>query len=195
MLFVLLLSWMAYYVVHSLLAAQAVKDRVARRFPRFMPWYRLFFNLVSILGIGGILLIPTHHAPLLWDNPLAVRYLGWGLAGAGAFMVLWVFRGYDSREFFGWPPTLEAASNGPLLTQGWHKWVRHPLYTGGIVFLLGYLLIAPTLGRAITVGCGLLYLYIGTLFEERKLMRTYGDAYTRYKARTPMLIPGWKRPD
>jgi len=29
-------------------------------------------------------------------------------------------------------------------------------------------------------------------FEERKLLREFGQAYTNYKASTPMLIPGLK---
>jgi protein-S-isoprenylcysteine O-methyltransferase Ste14 len=31
---------------------------------------------------------------------------------------------------------------------------------------------------------------VGAFFEERKLEREFGAAYTEYKAATPMLIPG-----
>lgn len=184
----LLLAWLLYYVLHSVLAAQSVKDRCARLWPGIMPWYRLLFNLISIAGLGLILLIPTGPAHLLWASPFWQKGLGYGLMALGGLAVLIVFRGYDSREFFGWPPQKEAAEMA-LLTGGWHRYVRHPLYTGGIIVLIGYLLAAPTIAHAITVGCGLLYLYVGTLFEERKLVRQFGEAYRQYQQQTPMLIP------
>jgi protein-S-isoprenylcysteine O-methyltransferase Ste14 len=34
-----------------------------------------------------------------------------------------------------------------------------------------------------------LYIIIGAYFEERKLLRDFGDAYAGYKRKTPMLIP------
>jgi protein-S-isoprenylcysteine O-methyltransferase Ste14 len=34
-----------------------------------------------------------------------------------------------------------------------------------------------------------IYLWVGTLFEERKLIKAYGAAYEEYMQRTPMLIP------
>jgi len=37
------------------------------------------------------------------------------------------------------------------------------------------------------------YILIGVRYEERKLRREFGQPYADYSARTPMLIPGWKR--
>jgi protein-S-isoprenylcysteine O-methyltransferase Ste14 len=36
------------------------------------------------------------------------------------------------------------------------------------------------------------YIIVGAIFEERKLKREFGQAYEKYKADTPMLIPGVK---
>ena len=35
-----------------------------------------------------------------------------------------------------------------------------------------------------------LYVLVGIIFEERKLLREYGQDYANYRAVTPMLIPG-----
>jgi protein-S-isoprenylcysteine O-methyltransferase Ste14 len=35
-----------------------------------------------------------------------------------------------------------------------------------------------------------IYIIVGAIFEERKLKRIFGQAYEKYKAETPMLIPG-----
>jgi protein-S-isoprenylcysteine O-methyltransferase Ste14 len=35
-----------------------------------------------------------------------------------------------------------------------------------------------------------IYILIGTYFEERKLLREFGEEYAKYRQNTPMLIPG-----
>jgi hypothetical protein len=46
-------------------------------------------------------------------------------------------------------------------------------------------------GQSLTVYLGAtIYILIGAYFEEKKLVGEFGDAYTDYKRRTPMLIPG-----
>ena len=37
-----------------------------------------------------------------------------------------------------------------------------------------------------------LYVLIGAYFEERKLLRNFGESYADYKQKTPFLIPGLK---
>jgi len=69
--------------------------------------------------------------------------------------------------------------------------VRHPLYTAGLIFI--WLLTEMTVNRlALNIGLSL-YLVIGALYEERKLVLEFGQAYQEYRERTPMLIP-WRKP-
>jgi len=35
-----------------------------------------------------------------------------------------------------------------------------------------------------------IYVLVGAYFEERKLLRDFGEAYAEYKRKTPMLVPG-----
>jgi protein-S-isoprenylcysteine O-methyltransferase Ste14 len=37
-----------------------------------------------------------------------------------------------------------------------------------------------------------IYVLVGIYFEERKLLREFGDAYAQYRSMTPMLLPGTK---
>ena len=74
-------------------------------------------------------------------------------------------------------------------TRGLHAYTRHPLYFGTIIFLLGYLLYAARLSSAVIVGVAFLYLYVGTLLEEKKLIAQFGEAYLQYKKEVKMLIP------
>jgi len=37
-----------------------------------------------------------------------------------------------------------------------------------------------------------LYILVGVYFEERKLLREFGQEYAEYRSITPMLIPGMR---
>lgn len=50
----------------------------------------------------------------------------------------------------------------------------------------------PVNRLALNIGLSL-YLVIGALYEERKLVLEFGQAYQEYRERTPMLIP-WRKP-
>ena len=81
------------------------------------------------------------------------------------------------------------------MLKGLYRWVRHPLYTAGLVFIwltpvMTVNLLAMNLGLTI-------YIVLGAMFEERKLLHEFGQAYADYQRRTPMLIPGsvWRSDD
>jgi len=74
-----------------------------------------------------------------------------------------------------------------MVTNGLYRYVRHPLYTAGLVIiwlipLMTYNLLALILGLTI-------YIFVGAYFEERKLLLEFGDVYAEYRQRTPMLVP------
>ncbi len=76
----------------------------------------------------------------------------------------------------------------PLVTDGLHRFVRHPLYLGAYMIIWGGAVSDFGLATAVW---GSLYLFIGTRHEERSLSALYGEAYADYKRRVPAIIP-WK---
>ena len=63
----LLASWLLYFAVHSLLASLRLKAWAAAHVPAVMPWFRLIYNLIAVLGLLPIfyllLFCPT---PIVW---------------------------------------------------------------------------------------------------------------------------------
>ena len=65
--------------------------------------------------------------------------------------------------------------------------MRHPLYTAGLLFL--WLTPGMSLNSLTLYIASSLYILVGAYFEERKLLREFGQAYAEYQKQTPMIIP------
>jgi protein-S-isoprenylcysteine O-methyltransferase Ste14 len=83
-----------------------------------------------------------------------------------------------------WKPSLA------IVTGGVFRWLRNPMYVGGILILVGLaILLASDWMLVMTIVVALI-LHIGVVKrEERYLEAKFGDAYRRYKAAVPRY--GW----
>jgi methanethiol S-methyltransferase len=187
----LLILWGVYFFLHSLFARPWFKERFARRLPWLMPHYRLLYSLGSVVGLIGILFYNAiiSHGRLLPPDGL-YRYLGLMLTTAGVLVIRQAFRIYSFQEFFGLKPQAESKAIGQRLqTEGILGRVRHPLYAGTLLIVLGFWLYIPTWANLITTAVVVVYIFIGIRLEERDLERQFGSAYREYKQQVPMLIP------
>jgi protein-S-isoprenylcysteine O-methyltransferase Ste14 len=188
----ILLAVVAYGVIHSLLASLQAKAQARRWFgPLADRWFRLFFNLVATLTLLPILVLPI----LLIDKelyriPSPWRILSLSLQALAVVALLVGVKQTGATAFIGLRQLMLPEDTTPprLVTGGLYRYVRHPLYTAGLLFIwlfpvMTWNLLALNLG--ITA-----YVVIGAYFEERKLLREFGPQYTEYKRKTPMLIPG-----
>jgi methanethiol S-methyltransferase len=76
-----------------------------------------------------------------------------------------------------------------LKINGIHRFVRHPLYSGTILFVWGLFFVFPFLNNLIAASLLTLYVLIGIIFEEKKLKIEFGKDYEEYISKVPMLIP------
>ena len=191
----LILSWLAYFGLHSLLASIAMKKLVATRWPGAMPSYRLVYNLLAVLLLAVPLwLVLSHPGPWLWRWTGLGSVLAVSLSVAAVAGFIWSLRFYDMREFSGLRQLSENNDSvedqerfqlSPL-----HRWVRHPWYFFALVILWTR---DMNLSMLISVIMMTFYFIIGSKLEERKLLRYHGDVYRRYQQRVPGLIPlPWK---
>lgn len=179
-------------VVHSLLASHAAKNLSVRWLGQANNdrFYRFGYNVFSVLSFLPVLALlvllpdqPLYNLPAPW---LYLALLGQGLAVVA--LIVGVLQ-TGVWEFVGLSQLLRTSQPDParLTTSGLYRYVRHPLYTAGLVFI--WLTPAMTVNRLALWLILSLYLVIGAMFEERKLLREFGQQYADYKARTPMLIP------
>ena len=79
---------------------------------------------------------------------------------------------------------------GNLVTNGLYRYVRHPLYTFSLLIL--WLSPSMSMNSVVVYAALTIYVLIGIFFEERKLLREFGQPYAQYKSVTPMLVPALK---
>lgn len=87
-------------------------------------------------------------------------------------------------------PTIRIIKKHKIITSGPYKYIRHPSYTGMLIFLLGMAIASRSFdsiffGMAFPI-CGYLY---RIRMEERSLTLHLGKSYVGYTKKTKMLIP------
>lgn len=86
--------------------------------------------------------------------------------------------------------TLGVRREHQLITTGPYRLVRHPIYTGLLLVILGGALVYNT-GAALVLLVLPFYgfFYWQSVVEEKLLAGHFGEAYTRYRATTGRLLP------
>lgn len=180
-----------YAVAHTWLASLGVKAWVRRRFgPAATRGYRLAYNVIATVTLLPLLallaLLPQQTlyvvpAPWAWlmvaGQLVALLAAGLTLLQTGALDFLGL------AQLFGEP----AEQNGGLNLGGLYAWVRHPLYTCSLIFL--WLSPAMTTNSLVAYLLFTLYFYIGSIYEERRLVVEFGATYRAYQQAVPRLIP------
>lgn len=188
---VIILFFVVYAVVHSLLAGAAVKNRVRQMCgPGTDRWYRLAYNVFAIVTLLPIVpliaLMPDqtlYHVPAPWlwlmigGQLLAVVGLGATLWQTGLFHFAGLTQLFEERP----------AAGTSLQVSGFYRWVRHPLYFFSLLLL--WLTPVMTVNLLTTFALSTLYFWAGSIYEEQRLLAAFGAAYRDYQRRVPRLIP------
>jgi methanethiol S-methyltransferase len=190
-IFWLVFAVLIWGVIHSLTASLGAKEWVRRTLgDTGMRYFRLAYNVFSIISFAPILwLMVVLPDRVLYQIPAPWIFLS--LAGQFAAVVLLVVGVLqtDPLSFVGLRQLYEGEKrSSQLVTRGLYRWVRHPLYTAGLLFI--WLTPVMTQNTLVVIIAASVYIVVGAFYEERKLEREFGAAYSEYKSKTPMLIPG-----
>lgn len=188
-MFWLVFAIFVWGIVHSVAASLGFKEFLRRTFGNgFMRFYRFLYNVFSVVSFAPILYLmavsPTrslYQIPSPWS---LVMLAGQGLS---ALLLLLAVLQTDTLSFVGVRQLFEEEKPGRLVTKGFYRSMRHPLYTFGLLFI--WLSPSVTVNSFIVYLSLTVYILVGAYFEERKLLREFGQEYADYKAVTPMIVP------
>jgi protein-S-isoprenylcysteine O-methyltransferase Ste14 len=160
-------------------------------------YYRLTFNVFSLVTFTLAML---YNRSLI--TPVVLRLEGaWYVVQLGLlFVALWLFlaggRHYDLLHTFGVRQMLGGATHGAITksgalnTSGLLGATRHPWYLATILLIWTHQRDLTVVGL-IVKGILTVYVVVGTVLEERKLVAEFGDEYRQYQREVSMLLP-WK---
>jgi protein-S-isoprenylcysteine O-methyltransferase Ste14 len=144
---------------------------------------------VAPLLIAAYLLVARVPVPLLNERfaPLALwlAVLGAALTFAGLAFAIWarfVIAG-------NWSSYVELKRDHELIVAGPYRWVRHPIYTGLLLAFVGSALAVGEWRGVLAVAIVAASFWRKLKLEEAVMRREFGEAYARYAARVPALIP------
>ena len=190
-----LLLIVLFGIQHSVMARRGFKRWWTRTVPEVVERSTYVVATSAVLALMFWFWLPI-TAPVVWRvEHGAVVALLWSLFGLGWLLVLVSTFLINHFELFGLHQVFarltgrampEAQFRTPLL----YRWVRHPLYTG--LLLSFWAVPVMTAGRLLfALGCSA-YILIGIAFEERDLVRQFGERYRAYRNQVGMLIPRMK---
>jgi len=177
--------WALYLALHSILASGKTKRWVEVNIPQFYSRYRLIYSIIAIITfIPLILLMLWTSSQVLFPSGRLAKFIGLVFATWGILIFKSAFKGYSLKAFIGITDKKEK-----LYRSGIQRFIRHPLYTGTIMICLGLICYSPTLSNLVSIITIFIYLPFGIYFEEKKLLKQYGDDYMAYKRTVPSLFP------
>ncbi len=184
-----------FYVSHSWLASLSVKEFISKYSQLMFSFYRLFYTLFSVTlwSIITWWFIYQHEYNYIITPRTGLMYTGYVMAAVGLLLISLSVIKYGFQEFVG----LNALNKNQrienaapeLNISGMNGFVRHPIYSGILLALVGLFLCLPTQMTALGIVVSLIYLEIGIRLEEIKLEKEFGSSYTQYKMKVKKVIP------
>jgi protein-S-isoprenylcysteine O-methyltransferase Ste14 len=165
---------------HSVFARESVNRRLARIIPEGL-------LRSTYVWVASLLLVTVC---LLWQpaGGDVYRSTGWlaalhaGVQLFGLWLIAQSVKAIDALELAG----IREPTPHNLQTAGPYRVVRHPLYSGWLLAVFGAAhMTADRLSFAVFT-C--VYLVIAMPWEERSLVKSYGEAYETYQRRVPWKI-------
>ena len=179
-----------------MLASHRVKESVKINLGNLIAFYRLGYNLFAVVSLYLIYELSPKPNVIIYDlpNPYDILILiPQFIALIGLF---WSFKYICIKEFLGINQIKRYIQNNyssdldedlTLTIGGPYKYSRHPIYFFSIMFLL----FRPTMDLFYLTFFLLIvaYFYVGSYYEEKKLVRSFGEFYTNYQKSVSQIFP------
>jgi len=145
-----------------------------------------FFSLIIAISCAAL----VSWIPLFQFNRRGTSVVFWiGII----IIVLGLFLRYWSINILGkyFRTTVEVEESQKIVEKGPYKFIRHPSYSGIILFCIGYgLAVQNWLSLIIAISLPTIALLYRIKIEEEALVKGIGTDYEAYQKKTKKLIPG-----
>jgi protein-S-isoprenylcysteine O-methyltransferase Ste14 len=171
--------WLAIWLLWALRAKrtqqrESASSRLSYMVLTVAAFWLIFFNVPQPW------LHTRLYSPTLWTNSLGIA-----ITAAGLGFALW------ARAYLGsnWSGAVSVKVGHELVRTGPYRWVRHPIYSGMILAMLGTALALHQVRGLIAVVLAYAGFTIKSRIEEATMSATFGSAYADYSSTTGAILP------
>lgn len=170
--------------------------------PKFKQWLkqhmdpsieRATYCLATGIILGFMCCTWAATSGMVWSIESPALVIATRVFGAFGWLILLLATfNIDHFELFGLRQVYSQFTGKPMPTMtfkmaGLYKWVRHPIQTG---LLIGMWSVPQSSSTHFIFASGMtVYIFIGLYFEEKDLIREFGDTYRNYIKRVGKVIP------
>ena len=147
----------------------------------------------GILVVAGFFLLFGNGVPWGWlnyrlvPNEPAVWLAGLAMTALGIGISIWARLSLGAN----WSGMVTLKTGHELVRTGLYRWIRHPIYTGILLGMVGTAMIKGHLRGWIGVVVVLCAFYFKARREERFLREEFGAGFDEHSRRTGMFLPKW----
>ncbi len=174
---VLAIGW-ALFWIYWLASAMSSKRAVVRSSQHIV------IRLLILVLVVVLLRSNAFNARTSVVTNVELRSAGLALFVAGLAVAVWA-RIHLGRN---WGVPMSENADPELVTSGPYRYIRHPIYSGIILAMLGTAMAVGIVWLIIAVLLGGYFVYSATV-EEKTMMRLFPAAYPPYRRSTRMLVP------
>jgi protein-S-isoprenylcysteine O-methyltransferase Ste14 len=172
------LLWALYWLIAAF-RTKPTRERDTTWLRR-VPFLALLFMALLVVtrrAGGRFTLVIPGDGPRYWAAVVLV------VAGLG--FAIWA-RVVLAGNWSGWVAVKEAHE---LIQHGPYRHIRHPIYTGLLLAILGSALATGQVRSLAVFAIALVGFWVKSRAEERVMQREFGERYTAYRASTWALVP------
>lgn len=186
-----------FAVSHSILASHKLRTKLTAVLGEKIAFYRLFYNIFSTLFFLAIYYFLPKPDFLIYDLPYPFDFAIVFLQIIAGIFLIWTAKLINLKEFVGISQVIrfykkeysldDLDEKLELRIEGPFKISRHPIYLFSTLFLIlrpmmdfFYLIFLLNL---------IFYFYIGSYYEEMKLLTIFGSDYEEYQKNVPKIFP------
>jgi protein-S-isoprenylcysteine O-methyltransferase Ste14 len=170
----------AFWVITAISAKRSLR----RQSSAARLYHLLFMTAVFSLLFRQDLRIGLLRLRIVPASPQAA-YIGLALTSLGAAFAIW------ARSTLGgnWSASVTVKENHSLVHYGPYRFVRHPIYAGGLLAMLGTAVVYGEAGCFVAVALAFVGWWLKARIEEEFMTQQFGEDYRRYQKDVKQLIP------
>ena len=177
----LYICW-AIFIIYWVVTMFFVKKTVAKK-----NWFSWGYRVLAIIIViaASTLFRHGYAGALLWPRTATVGIIADVITLAGLLVALW------ARTTLGknWSGNVVLKEDHELITSGPYAYVRHPIYSGILLFVLGFVVYYGHIGGFVFFIMFIAGAWYKAHQEENLMTSHFGEKYIEYKKRVKGLIP------